>query len=211
MLCPSLTSGDLISEERSLPERSFSHIPVPFSRTDSPEIPLNAVGWRYSKRGFHMHKKNKTVYAKLIADPEAGMVLKNASAMADAAKYLMDHGLNIHVALARPTKEATRAAKKAVKDGYDITIGGVIRGMVGAKARLGLITAGTENDFALSLGIAEGLKEACARIAAGKAWVDQGAPGGDPGERAGKRALAVAALEHLDARTSPSRLSAPTT
>ena len=124
-----------------------------------------------------MPKKNKTLYAKLIANPEAGMVLKNPSAMADVARYLIDYGLKLDVAVARPTKKAARAAKKAVRDGYDIiigmggdgTIGGVIRGMVGSKAHLGLVAAGTENDYARSLGIPEDLKEACALIATGKA------------------------------------------
>src|SRR5512142_1911746 len=108
-----------------------------------------------------MSKKNKQLYAKLIANPGAGQVLKQASLIVDVAQYLIDRGLKVDVALARPTKNVARAAKKAVKQGYDIviamggdgTIGGAIRGMVGARARLGVIAAGTENDFALSLGI----------------------------------------------------------
>jgi diacylglycerol kinase (ATP) len=122
-----------------------------------------------------MSKKNKQLYAKLIANPGAGQVLKQASLIVDAAQYLMDRGLHVDVSLARPTRNAARAAKKAVKDGYDIiiamggdgTIGGVIRGMVGAKPRLGLIPAGTENDFALSLGIREDIHQACDIILAG--------------------------------------------
>ena len=121
--------------------------------------------------------RNNALYAKLIANPGAGQVKKRASLMVDVTRYLMDFGLNVDVALARPTREAARAAKKAVKDGYDIiigmggdgTIGGVIRGMVGSKARMGIIPAGTENDFALSLGIPDDLKAACELIATGKA------------------------------------------
>src|SRR5512143_3279712 len=124
-----------------------------------------------------MSKKNKQLYAKLIANPGAGQVLKQASLIVDVAQHLMDRGLHVDVALARPTRNAARAAKKAVKDGYDIiiamggdgTIGGVIRGMVGSKTHLGLIAAGTENDFALSLGIPQDINEACALIANGKA------------------------------------------
>ena len=122
-----------------------------------------------------MSKKNKQLYAKLIANPGAGQVLKQASLIVDVAQYLMDRGLHVDVALARPTRNAARAAKKAVKDGYDIiiamggdgTIGGVIRGMVGAKPRLGLIAAGTENDFAASLGIPTDVHQACDIILAG--------------------------------------------
>ena len=122
-----------------------------------------------------MSKNNKNVNVKLIANPGAGQVLKRSSLILEVAQELVDLGLNVDVALARPTREAERAARKAVKDGYDIivamggdgTIGGVIRGMVGAKTHLGLIAAGTENDFALSLGIPRDVKQACALIASG--------------------------------------------
>jgi diacylglycerol kinase (ATP) len=122
-----------------------------------------------------MSKKNKQLYAKLIANPGAGQVLKQASLIMEVAQHLIDGGLRVDVALARPTKNVARAAKKAVKQGYDIviamggdgTIGGAIRGMVGAKARLGVIAAGTENDFALSLGIPEDVHQACDIILSG--------------------------------------------
>src|SRR5512142_1579473 len=122
-----------------------------------------------------MSKKNKQLSAKLIANPGAGQVLKQASLIVDVAEYLIERGLHVDVALARPTRNVAKAAKKAVKQGYDIiiamggdgTIGGAIRGMVGAKARLGVIAAGTENDFALSLGIPEDIHRACDIILAG--------------------------------------------
>lgn len=121
--------------------------------------------------------KNKNVYVKLIANPGAGQVLKQASLIREVTQYLMEYGLKVDVALARPTRRVAQAAKKAVKEGYDIivamggdgTIGGAIRGMVGAKAHLGLLAAGTENDFARSLGIPDDLKQACELIATGKA------------------------------------------
>jgi diacylglycerol kinase (ATP) len=124
-----------------------------------------------------MPKKNNTSRALLIANPGAGQVLKQSSLMLEVAQYLKEYGLDVDVALARPTKEAMRAAKKGVKQGYDIivamggdgTIGGVIRGVVGANTRLGIIAAGTANDFARSLGIPQDVKEACALIATGKA------------------------------------------
>src|SRR5512142_2276085 len=116
-----------------------------------------------------MSKKNKQLYAKLIANPGAGQVLKQASLIVDVAQYLIDRGLKVDVALARPTRNVARAAKKAVKQGYDIviamggdgTIGGAIRGMVRAKARLGVIAAGTEDGVAVSRGILEDVHRAC--------------------------------------------------
>ncbi|MGE5074210.1 MAG: diacylglycerol/lipid kinase family protein [Anaerolineae bacterium] len=119
---------------------------------------------------------SKTLYAKLIANTGAGQVKKDADLVGKVARRLMDGGLHVDVALSHPIKNARRAAEKAVKDRYDIiigmggdgTIGAVIRGMVGSKARLGVIAAGTENDFAHSLGIPDDTMAACDLILAGK-------------------------------------------
>jgi diacylglycerol kinase (ATP) len=122
-----------------------------------------------------MPKKNKPVRAKLIANPGAGDVLLAASRLEQVTHYLLDYGLEVDVALAKPKKEAIPIARQAVKDGYDVviamggdgTIGIVIRGIAGSKVKLGIIPVGTENDIAGSLGIPEDLKEACALIASG--------------------------------------------
>jgi diacylglycerol kinase (ATP) len=122
-----------------------------------------------------MSKNKKPIRAKLIANPGAGNVLLAASRFEQVTSYLKEAGVKVDVAFARPKKEAIPIAQKAVKDGYDVviamggdgTIGAVIRGIAGSKARLGIIPAGTENDIARSLGIPEDLKEACAIIASG--------------------------------------------
>ena len=122
-----------------------------------------------------MPKKNKPVRVKLIANPGAGNVKEAASKIEQVTCYLMDAGLKVDVALAKPKKEAIPIASKAIKDGYDVvvamggdgTIGAVIRGIAGAKVSFGIIASGTENDIARSLGIPEDLKEACALIASG--------------------------------------------
>jgi YegS/Rv2252/BmrU family lipid kinase len=122
-----------------------------------------------------MPKKNKPVRVKLIANPGAGNVKEAASKIEQVTCYLIDAGLKVDVALAKPKKEAIPIARKAIKDGYDVviamggdgTIGAVIRGIAGAKVSFGIIASGTENDIARSLGIPEDLKEACALIASG--------------------------------------------
>ncbi|HEY5157476.1 MAG TPA: diacylglycerol kinase family protein, partial [Anaerolineales bacterium] len=127
------------------------------------------------KGEFDMSKKNKPMRAKLIANPGAGNVLEAASRYEQVTSYLKEAGVKVDVAFARPKKEAIPIAKRAVKEGYDViiamggdgTIGAVIRGIAGSKARLGIIPAGTENDIARALGIPEDLKEACAIIASG--------------------------------------------
>src|SRR5512147_2216890 len=123
-----------------------------------------------------MSKKKKPIRAKLIANPGAGNVLEAASRLEQVTRYLLDDGMKVDVALAKPKKEAIPIAKKAVKDGYDIviamggddTLGAVISGIVGSKVNLGIIAAGTQNDIATSLGIPDDLKEACALIASGQ-------------------------------------------
>jgi diacylglycerol kinase (ATP) len=122
-----------------------------------------------------MPKKEKPVRVKLIANPGAGDVLEAASKIEQVTRYLMEAGLQVDVALAKPKKEAIPIARKAIKDGYDVivgmggdgTLGAVIRGIAGSKVRFGIIASGTENDIARSLGIPEDLKEACALIASG--------------------------------------------
>jgi diacylglycerol kinase (ATP) len=127
------------------------------------------------KGEFDMSKKDKPMRAKLIANPGAGNVLEAASRYEQVTSYLKEAGVKVDVAFARPKKEAIPIAQRAVKEGYDVviamggdgTIGAVIRGIAGSKARLGIIPAGTENDIARALGIPEDLKEACAIIASG--------------------------------------------
>lgn len=122
-----------------------------------------------------MSNKNKNLRIKLIANPGAGDPKKSAARLEEVTKCLLDHGLKVDVALAKPKNEAIPIAKKAIKDGYDViiamggdgTIGAVIRGVARSKVRLGIIPAGTENDIALSLGIPEDMEKACEIIAAG--------------------------------------------
>src|SRR5512142_3093719 len=120
-----------------------------------------------------MSKKNKSIHVKLIANPGAGKASDAAKNLKLVIGYLEKNGLKVDVALAKPKEEATPIAKQAVKDGYktviamggDGTIEAVMRGMIGSKARLGVVPAGTENNIAWSLGIPRDLEEACALIA----------------------------------------------
>lgn len=120
-----------------------------------------------------MSKKNKRVRVKLIANPGAGKASESADNLKLVTGYLEKSGLKVDVAFAKPKEKATPITKQAVKDGYKIviamggdgTIEAVMRGMIGGKARLGIIPAGTENNIAMSLGIPKDLEEACALIA----------------------------------------------
>jgi YegS/Rv2252/BmrU family lipid kinase len=125
------------------------------------------------KEGLEMSKKQKLVQAKLIANPGAGKPEESARQLELATRLLLQHGIEVNVALAKPKEEATPLAKQAVKDGYDMVIamGGdgtleaVLRGMVGRKTPMGIIPTGTQNNIAKSLGIPLEMEEACALIA----------------------------------------------
>ena len=120
-----------------------------------------------------MSKKHKVIQAKLIANPGAGKPEESPKQLELATRYLQQHGIEVDVALAKPKEEATPLAKQAAKDGYDMVIamGGdgtleaVLRGMVGRKTPMGIISTGTQNNIAKSLGIPTAMEEACALIA----------------------------------------------
>ncbi len=123
-----------------------------------------------------MSKKSKKLRVKLIVNPDAGNTSEAANALKLVTGYLKKNGLKASVAWAKPKAKATRLARQAIKDGYEIviamggdgTVEAVMRGMVGSKVRLGIIPAGIENNIATSLGIPANLEEACALVATRK-------------------------------------------
>ena len=120
-----------------------------------------------------MPKKNKSIWAKLIANPGAGKPEESPKQLELATRLLKGHGMNVDVALAKPKEEATPLAKQAVKEGYDLVVGmggdgtleAILRGMVGRKTPMGMIPTGTQNNIAKSLGIPLDMEEACSLIA----------------------------------------------
>jgi diacylglycerol kinase family enzyme len=119
-----------------------------------------------------MSKKNKSIHVKLIANPGAGKPSDSEKNLKLVIGYLENHDLKVDLVLAKPSRKATPMARRAVKDGYKIviamggdgTIEAVMRGMIGTKARLGIVPVGTENNIARSLGIPMDLEKACALI-----------------------------------------------
>ncbi len=123
-----------------------------------------------------MAKKNKKIYAKLIANPGSGTVSGRGKLLEQVTRYLKDRNIKVDVAVAKPKEKAIPITKQAIKDGYKIIIGmggddtieAIIRGMAGSKARLGMIPVGTANNLAKSLGIPEDVEAACDLIAKGE-------------------------------------------
>jgi diacylglycerol kinase (ATP) len=123
-----------------------------------------------------MSKKNKRNRALLIANPGSGKASSRTALIEEITGHLQDEGVKVDVSIAKPKEEAIPIARRAVKDGYgvviamggDDTVEAIMRALSGSKTRLGIISAGTANTLAKSLGIPEDHKEACALIAAGK-------------------------------------------
>jgi diacylglycerol kinase (ATP) len=120
-----------------------------------------------------MSNNHKLIRAKLIANPGSGTANNRGVLIEKVTRLLMELGIQVDVAIAKPKERAIPIAKKAVKDGYkliiamggDDTVEAIIRGMAGSKARLGIIPVGTANNLAKSLGIPENPEEACSIIA----------------------------------------------
>ena len=120
-----------------------------------------------------MSKKYKSNRVKLIANPGSGNAEGEAEKLKLVTGYLEDKGFRVDVVLTKPKEKATPVAKRASKKGYKVviamggdgTIEAVMRGMIGSRARLGIIPSGTENNIAKSLGIPSDLEEACDLIA----------------------------------------------
>ena len=115
------------------------------------------------KEELRMSKKEKSIRAKLIANPGAVRPEQTASNLQLAIRYLKKNGIKVDVALAKPKEEATPLAKQAVKEGYklvvamggDGTLEAVICSMVESKARLGIMPTGIQNNIAKSMGVEE--------------------------------------------------------
>jgi diacylglycerol kinase family enzyme len=67
------------------------------------------------KEESQMSKKEKSICAKLIANPGAGRPKQTAGTLQLAIRYLKKNGVKVDVALAKPKEEATPLAKQAVK------------------------------------------------------------------------------------------------
>ena len=122
-----------------------------------------------------MSRKDKTRRSLLIANPGSGKATDRTALIEQVTRTLLEQGVKLDVAIAKPKEAATPIARKAVKRGYkavialggDDTVEAIIRGMTGSKTRLGIIAAGTANNLAKSLGIPADPRDACALIASG--------------------------------------------
>jgi diacylglycerol kinase (ATP) len=123
-----------------------------------------------------MSNRNNSKRALLIANPGSGKASSRTALIEEITGHLQAEGVKVDVAIAKPKEEAIPIARRAVRAGYgtvialggDDTVEAIMRAVSGSKTRLGIISAGTANNVAKSLGIPEDHKDACALIATGR-------------------------------------------
>lgn len=110
-----------------------------------------------------------------IVNPVAGKGKSN-SVVKNIKEKMMAFNVPYKIKMTTRKKEAEEIAKNAVCNGYKkiVAVGGdgtiyeVVNGIVGSKALLGVIAAGTGNDFVRTVGIPNDLEEALKTIVYGK-------------------------------------------
>jgi diacylglycerol kinase (ATP) len=120
-----------------------------------------------------MAAKDKRLSLRLIYNPEAGERAETKANLKMAMACLEGNGFRVRVDRAKPKTRATALAHKAARRGYKIvvamggdgTVEAVMRGLLGTKARLGILPTGLENNIARSLGIPLEVEPACRLIA----------------------------------------------
>lgn len=114
--------------------------------------------------------------ATLISNPKTGRYVSRRQTIEALASDLSSRGVDVELKLTSGPGDATRIAAKAANNGStdvivaggDGTINEAIQGMVGTKARLGILPRGTANVLARELGLPMNLHEAIAIAARGK-------------------------------------------
>lgn len=122
----------------------------------------------------------KTMKVKIILNPRAGRG-KAAKLKAKILAELANYGYRSHLEETQWHGHAIEIAKKAVESGYDLviaaggdgTVNQVVNGMTGSKVPLGVLSAGTGNDFAAMIGMPADPAAAIRQIIEGETrWVD---------------------------------------
>jgi len=109
----------------------------------------------------------------LLVNPTSGMG-RGARAARAALTRMRELGLSVNPMAGRDGAEAAAMARQAVSDGYDaiVAVGGdgmlhlVLQAVAGTDTPLGLIPAGSGNDFAMLLGLDPHRVEAAAEVVA---------------------------------------------
>jgi diacylglycerol kinase (ATP) len=124
--------------------------------------------WRAVVRTALTATGYKKMKIMLIANPGSGRY-KAGRALDAAKEYLSQGGNKVDVEVSLQPGWATKRARRAVAESYDVVVGcggdGTLRevvcGLVGSNVTMGIIPLGTGNVIAMDLGIPRSVKKAC--------------------------------------------------
>jgi diacylglycerol kinase (ATP) len=113
--------------------------------------------------------------ATLISNPKTGRYVSRRQTIESMASDLIARGVDVELKLTTGPGDAAKIAAKAANNGSmdiivaggDGTINEALQGMVGTKARLGILPRGTANVLARELGLPMNIDEAIAIAARG--------------------------------------------
>jgi diacylglycerol kinase (ATP) len=117
---------------------------------------------------------------KVIVNPASGKkggITTNAAGPEDVSRLLEANGIQADLAETEYPDHATKLAKEAVRDGYDVviacggdgTVSEVARALIGSKATLGILPLGSANNVARMMHVPFDLEEAARLLRLGEA------------------------------------------
>jgi len=112
---------------------------------------------------------------KIIVNPVAGKG-RTITLIEQVRNMLLERKVKFEFALTKAPDDATKITREATKEGFQVivSLGGdgtaseVISGLVGSDSALGIISCGTGNDFARSLGVPTNIEQAVNTVLTGK-------------------------------------------
>lgn len=131
-------------------------------------LPIRVLGGQLKKRVQH------SMRLKVVANSLAGRG-RGAEAIPVIKRCLDASGVDYDMELTKSHGAAIDIARKAAQDGFDVvvacggdgTINEVVNGIAGTPTKLGVIPAGTGNDFAIAMNVPTDPEEACRVILRG--------------------------------------------
>ena len=120
--------------------------------------------------------KKRSLHAKLIFNPNAGVPDEAAEKFMEAVKELQDADILIEPYLLEPECDLQKVIRDAIEKGIrlyiacggDGTVSSVAKELIGTNASLGIIPTGSQNNIALSLGIPKDIPSAVAILGEGR-------------------------------------------
>lgn len=120
--------------------------------------------------------KNRSLHAKLIFNPNAGVADEATRKFTEVVKVLQDSDILIEPYLIEPECDLQKVIQEAIGQGIrlfiacggDGTVSSIAKELIGSDAVLGIIPTGSQNNIAFSLGISTNIQSSVAILRTGR-------------------------------------------